>query len=86
MASLYSFPFTVLKSSAKAAEVKQRIKHVKTFVLISWEVASSLLIFWNYQVKDNLSVEYNASSQSPSLSEAQRLWSNSPKDEVIYRI
>src|SRR6266446_9088163 len=34
LASLYSLPFNVLKSSAKTADMKERIEKVSTFVLI----------------------------------------------------
>jgi hypothetical protein len=44
VASLYSLPLTVLKSSAKAAGVKHSIKNVRTLLLISW-LNSKLRVF-----------------------------------------
>jgi len=36
VASLYSLPLTVLKSSAKATDAKHSTKNVRTFVLMYW--------------------------------------------------
>src|SRR5438034_10841861 len=44
VASLYSLPFNVLKSSAKTAEMKERIEKVSTFVLIVELMGGCLLL------------------------------------------
>jgi hypothetical protein len=45
VASLYSFPLTVLKSSAKAPDMEHRVKNVKTFMLISYLSGRSRFLF-----------------------------------------
>src|SRR6266550_1065028 len=83
VASLYSLPLTVLKSSAKAADAQHRIKNVATFVLICYvnrrsRFSSDILAFSG---QGESVWERTPRLSRLSLSEAQHLWSNWANEE-----
>ena len=95
VASLYSLPFTVLKSSESAAAAKDKRKIVKNFVctfrLDPAQICSQISIFqsrriaWqpSIQLTNCLVMSATADSSDGELSEAKHLWSNPLGDSRI---
>src|SRR5205823_10942544 len=80
VASLYSLPFNVLKSSAKTVEMKERIEKVSTFVLIV--ELMGLPFFCAISALSGQGEFPGAEvvrSITLSLSKANHGWSNSPE-------
>src|SRR5438093_3565812 len=64
-ASLYSFPLTVLKSSPRAADAKDRIKNVRTVVLIRARLGLGFVlifgILWSRRIPKAISQRHTGS-------------------------
>src|SRR5204863_4220109 len=79
VASLYSLPFNVLKSSAKTVEMKERIEKVSTFVLIVELMGVAFLLCYFGLVRSRRIPGEVVRSITLSLSKANHGWSNSPE-------
>src|SRR5260370_33380467 len=78
VASLYSLPLAVLKSSESAAAAKDKSKIVKSFVctcrLDSVQICSQISLFQSRRIAGQRSTQLT--NFSVMLSEAKHLWSN----------
>ena len=85
VASLYSLPLTVLKSSESAAAAKDKSKIVKSFIctcrLAPVQICSQISVFQSRRIAERWSTQLT--NCPVMLSEAKHLWSNSLGDSKI---
>src|SRR5262249_49915172 len=80
VASLYSFPFNVLKSSPKTADMKERIESVSTLVLIVELMGGAfLLCYFGLSRQGEFPAAEVHRSFALSSSNGNHGWSNSPE-------